>query len=486
MENRSDSSRFWLVLVGALCILIFVIRITGPTDLEGWAQHRNVGYVMDMMWQGNWIVQHDIQGRILSKPPLHTWLISPFAAVFGVDRLAMTIPSFLAVFALSLLVFFEGRRRFGVMAGGLAALSVVLAPMVSKHIALVRSDPVFALAIAVGAFAAIRAWETGRGWMLFWVAGAVATLTKGPLGIILAAAGLLAYFWEKRTDPVVSPPRGSQLPGIVIFLLVTLSWFLLAVREQGFDVIDKMFFDELVGQAVGARKDSFPGENLPKPTLFLLLRFLPFSVFFFYGLWRVFREPAADPHERRFERFLAAWVLTGLVIFSLAAHHRADLLLPLWPACALLAGRELVHFSERVGLARFSAGLTTVCVILVAVIFANYHVTFGKRAENTDHAAQVRLAADAIVAQGIDPRQLQHSGTSVTLQMYLGTFHPWLSSQDLRELLASGQTPILLAVESRGMDAIESLPRAVSAELIFEWIESDSGEPLIRIYKLVP
>lgn len=474
----------WLIVVVGLCILIFTIRITGPTDLEGWAQHRNVGYVMDMMWQGNWIVQHDIQGRIMSKPPLHTWLIAPFAAMFGVDRLAMTMPSFLAVFGLSLLVFFEGRRRFGVMAGGLAALSVALAPMVSKHIALVRSDPVFALAITVGAFAVFRAWETGRGWTLFWLAGAVATLTKGPLGLILAAAGLLAYFWERRTDPAVPRPSGSQLPGVALFLALTLSWFLLALRGQGFDLIDKMFFDELVGQAVGSRKDGFPGENLPKPTLFLLLRFLPFSIFFFYGLWRVFRRPAADPGERRFERFLAAWVLTGLVIFSLAAHHRPDLLLPLWPACALFSGRELVRFARRTGTTRFTVGLATVCAVLVAGIYVNYHVTFGKRTENTDYAAQVRLAADAIVAQGLDPRQLQHSGTSVTLQMYLGTFHPWLSPLELRELLDAGQGPILLAVESRGMGAIESLPDTVSTEVVFEWIESDSGEPLIRIYKL--
>lgn len=476
----------WLIVVVGLCILIFTIRITGPTDLEGWAQHRNVGYVMDMMWQGNWIVQHDIQGRIMSKPPLHTWLIAPFAAMFGVDRLAMTMPSFLAVFGLSLLVFFEGRRRFGVMAGGLAALSLVLAPMASKHIALVRSDPVFALAITVGAFAAFRAWETGRGWTLFWLAGAVATLTKGPLGLILAAAGLLAYFWERRTDPAVPRPSGSQLPGVALFLALTLSWFLLALRDQGFDLIDKMFFDELVGQAVGSRKDGFPGANLPRPTLFLLLRFLPFSIFFFYGLWRVFSEPATDPSERRFERFLAVWVLTGLAIFSLAAHHRPDLLLPLWPACALLAGRELMRFSRRAGTTRFIVGLTAVCVLLVAGSYANYHVTFGRRAENTDHAAQVRLAADAIVAQGLDPRQLQHSGTSVTLQMYLGTYHPWLSAQDLRELIDANRASILLAVESDGMDAIESLPDTVRAERVFEWIEGDSAKPLIRIYRLSP
>ena len=84
------TSRGWGVLIVLLCLLVFLIRITGPSDLEGYAQHRNIGYVMDMMWGGNWLAQHDIQGRILSKPPLHSWTIAPFAAIFGVDRLAMS------------------------------------------------------------------------------------------------------------------------------------------------------------------------------------------------------------------------------------------------------------------------------------------------------------------------------------------------------------------------------------------------------------
>ena len=365
----------WVMVLTALVMLVFLIRITGPSDLEGYAQHRNVGYVMDLMWgSGSWLAQHDIQNRILSKPPLHTWSIAPFAAIFGVDRLAMSLPSLLAVLALGLLVFEVGRRRFGLLAGGLAGGAMVMAPLISKHITLVRSDALFTLLIVVGALAALRAWEKGdgnwRGWTLFWIAGALATLTKGPLALVLAGAGLLGVFWEKKSDPAAMRPRGSHVPGLLAFFGITLGWFVAAWLEQGQDLIDKMFLQELVGHATGTTRpsSSAPGENLVKPTIYLLLRFLPFSLFFFYGLWRVFRRPAQDVAERRFERFLTCWVLTGLLIFSLAAHHRPDLLLPLWPACALLAGREMARLAGRMGLRRFGVSAGAVVLLLLAVV----------------------------------------------------------------------------------------------------------------------
>ncbi|EMR14237.1 dolichyl-phosphate-mannose-protein mannosyltransferase [Methylophaga lonarensis MPL] len=454
MQLEQMKTWHWWLLITLLATLIFTVRALGPVDLEGWAQHRNVGYVMDMMWQGSWLAQYDIQGRILSKPPLHTWTIAPFAAVLGVDRLAMILPAFLSVLVLSWLVFFEGRRRFGLLAGAFAALAVILSPMMLKHIALVRSDPMFALGIAAAAFIAFRAWETGRGWIWFWVIAGLATLIKGPLGLILAGAGLLAYFWEKRTDSTTPALRGRQWPGVIAFFAISLSWFLLALWQQGYELIDKMFFDELIGQAAGTRKDSIPGENLPKPTLFLLLRFLPFSLFFFYGLWCVFRRPADNAAERRFERFLTVWVLTGLLIFSLAAHHRADLLLPLWPACALIAGREMVRFMNHIGQTKFVSGLVVVALLVIGGSYNHYHHPTGKRAENVEYAAQMQQAAAIIQAEAIDVSQLQHMGTATLLQMYLGTFHQWLDLPQLYQMLEA-QGEVLLAVEPWALELLQ-------------------------------
>lgn len=293
MENKLNSTQFWVSAICVLCLTIFAIRLTGPSHLEGYAQMLNVGYVMDMMWQGHWLVQHDIENVIMSKPPLHTWLIAPFAAMFGIDRLALALPSFLSILGLGLLVFHVGRQRFGVIAGGLSALAVVLAsPMMAKQISLVRTDPLFSLTVAAGAFAAFYAWEKGRSWTPFWGFAALATLTKGPLGLVLAAGGLIAFAWEKRTNPDTPPIKGSHLAGIAVFLIITLGWFLPAWYAYGTELISKQFGQELIGQAVGAHKPPYSLLNAVTPSGYLLVRFLPFSPFVFYALWHVFRHPA--------------------------------------------------------------------------------------------------------------------------------------------------------------------------------------------------
>ena len=70
-----------------------------------------------------------------------------------------------------------------------------------KHqMATARWDGLFAFMVALTALAGFRAWTSGRGWTVFWLAAAAATLTKGPLGLLLAAFGFLAIPWERRSS----------------------------------------------------------------------------------------------------------------------------------------------------------------------------------------------------------------------------------------------------------------------------------------------
>jgi 4-amino-4-deoxy-L-arabinose transferase-like glycosyltransferase len=468
------------ILLTVLTLTIFAIRLAGPTDLEADAQQRNVGYVMDAVWNGNWLVQIEARGWIMSKPPMHTWLAGAFGLMGGVNRLTLTLPSAFAVLAMTLLVYRVGRQRFGLVAGICAGLACVLAPLMSRHIALVRTDALFALMIALTAFAAYRAWERGGGWTPFWLAGAAATLVKGPLGLVLGAAGLLAWFWEKRTDSFAPPPRGAHGPGLALFLSLTLGWLLLAVYFYGYAVIDKLFFDELFGQVTGMRKDITPGENVYKPILFLIVRFLPFSLFACYGLWRVVRHPVVDVAERRFERFLFAWIAAGLLMFSVGAHFRADLLLPLWPAAALLAGREMAHLGQKIGLMRMAAATAMVAVFLVGAIYWNYHTKVVKNKE-VRYSVETENAANALIASGLPIRQIRHLDSPATLQLYLGSFTPYLAAADALRL-ANSETPLLLAVE-KGDDYPDLFaPGGPLLQEVFRWPSDFGREATLRIF----
>lgn len=493
MENKLNSARFWIPLICLLCAALFAIRITGPTDLEGYAQMLNVGYVMDMMWQGHWLVQHNIENGIMSKPPLHTWLIAPFAAVLGINHLSLSLPSLLSVLGLGLLIFHVGRQRFGIVAGGFAALAMVLAsPMMDKQITLVRTDPLFALTVAAAAFAAFNAWENdkggGKGWTLFWLAGALATLTKGPLGLLLAAGGLLCYFWEKRTDPDTQAPRGSQLAGIAIFLLAVLGWFLLAYQQAGSELTNKQFGEELIGQAVGAHKPAYSLRNALTPTGFLLMRFLPFSLFLFYALWRVFRHPAENPGERRFERFLTCWLLLGLFIFSVIKHQRPDHLLPLWPAAALLIGRELARLGCRFGLSahRLMQITAGTCIVLLSLTFLRSHQYIATEGKTTRYSVEVEKAAAALAKTDINPAHLVHFDTPVTLQMYLKTFRPWKTAAELDQLVANAGGPVEIALGPSKIEALGFVQHYPNTVRIFRWPANESKEAVIQVYRVTP
>lgn len=471
----------WRVLLAALVLALFALRLTGPSNLEADAQDRNVGYVMDVVWEGHWLVQQDIRGRIMSKPPLHTWAVSLFAEIGGINRLTLALPSALAVLAMALLVLEVGRRRYGLLAGGLAGLAVVLAPMMSKHIALVRTDALFALAVAAGAFAAHRAWARGGGWTPFWFWSALATLIKGPLGLVLAAMGLAAWFWERRSDPATPRPAGTHWAGIAVFLLLTLGWLVPALVSAGEPLVNKLFFEELVGQATGVGKGGFPGRNLPKPTLYFILRFLPFSLFALYALWRIVRHPAAAADARRFERFLFCWIVGGIVLFSLASHHRGDLLLPLWPAAALLAGREMAILSERIGGRLTGAVLAGLTLFFLAGTWWAYHGKAARGSEEVRYTVAAERAARALAASGLDVRRIHHLDTPVTLQLGLGTFRIWIDEAEALRL-ARGTEPVLLAVESP-----EDFPRLFgpggpALREVFRWPPEGNGKAAVRVY----
>jgi 4-amino-4-deoxy-L-arabinose transferase-like glycosyltransferase len=477
-QNRTI---LWSLLLTVLVVALYALRLTGPTDLEADAQQRNVAYVMDAVWQGHWLVQTEVRGWLMSKPPLHTWLAGTLALIGGVDRLTLTLPSALAVLAMTLLIYRVGRQRFGHAAGLFAGAACALAPMMARHIALVRTDALFALTITFAAFAAYRAWERGGGWVPFWLAGAAATLTKGPLGLLLAAAGLLAWFWEKRTDSAAPPPRGSHWGGVSLFLGITMGWFLLGVYFYGYALIDKLFFDELFGQVTGMRKDITPGENFYKPALFFIIRFLPFSLFACYGLWQVFRCPAAEASERRFERFLFIWIAIGLLLFSLGAHFRADLLVPLWPAGALLAGREMARLGTRIGLRRMAAATAAVAALLTWMVYWNYHAKAMSNKE-VRYSVASDQAGLALASSGLDLRAIQHLDTPVTLQLHLGIYRPWITeSTALR--LANSTAPVLLAVSSPEKYPALFGSAGPALQEVFRWPPADSDQTtLLRVF----
>ena len=433
------------LLITALTVALFAIRITGPSDLMDKDQERPAAYVLDAVRNGNWICQRDWLGAVTSKPPLYTWLAALASLPTGrVSLVTLMLPAALATLGASLLVLGVGWTFFDRRAGLLAALTYLLSFVAMKQVALARTDGLFSFTVALVAMLAFRAWSTGR-WTWFWLAAAAATLTKGPLGVVLGAAGLTARWWEARSGATLRL-RGNHVAGVVLFLVITAGWFGLAYRQVGHELVDQMLGSELVGHVVGDNKGAGPLANCYKPLLYFLARFAPWSVVACVGLVRVVRRPAAAEPERRLERFLFCWCVVGLLLFSVGAHQRGDLIFPLVPAAALLAGRELARWVRPVGARAFGCGVVVVMAGGLGIDWHNCHVQ-ARQETCTQQTEGMRVLADQIRQQAGESLPLTHVDDPFALQFFLNTMQTAVPVERAAKLL-QGDAPAFVAVRN--------------------------------------
>ena len=475
----------WLTLICAVATLIFLIRASGSTDLESYGQPTHIGYLLDLMTRGSILVQHDLDNGMMSAPPLHTWVMAPFAAILGFGRWAVILPSFVAVLATAILVFEAGRRRLGDLGAGLSAIAFLLSPATAIAIALAGPDALLALIVATGMLAAVAAClkpeSEDSSYLMLWITVALATFTAGLAGALLVVCALLATYRQsgRMTQPA---PAGRRLvSGVAVFAGAILVWLIPAGLNHGFAPILPT-----LASAEALR----PSNDWLKPIVALVLRHLPFSLFLLATLWRIARHPAIDGIGKRFERFLATWLLLALLAISLTNPPVSDPTFPLWPAGALLAGNEMARLAQRMGKTKF-AGVAVVigCFLIGATYNAAHSLDVGSFKSSAlgrelKLASDVELAAKALQASGVDPQTLIHLDSPRTLQLYLGTFRPRTNPEGLATILASANGPVFVATGASGLEGSGVLELSPITKQIFLW--PDDLAPAVRVFSVTP
>lgn len=427
-------------LLVVLAAFFFLLRLWSPSELMDNDQERPAAYAMDIVLNGNWIVQRDQTGDIQSKPPLSSWIIASTAkALGGLNDFTLYLPSALATLGMALLVLLAGERLLGRPTALIAALLFLFSPSAFKMILLARTDPFFAFFVALAMFVAWGALRGRVSWLWFWAVALAATLTKGPLGVALGAMGCLAVLLEWRRADRATPLRVApllQVLGFVLFLAIGLGWFWLAIEARGPAVVDKMIGRELVGHAVGEVSGRFPGQTFFVPPLYFLIRTAPWGILTYIALWRVLRFPAADPRERLVGRYLACAFLGGLAIFCLAPSQRPDHLLPLVPVAALLAAMEL----RRWWLPRPTPHLVAAVgglAIIVAAVYTVHNRLIKRHEDKIVRMAETSAMAQHLGEVGARDLPLLFVDAPYALQFRLGTMRQNIAMEWAREALAS-------------------------------------------------
>lgn len=484
-EVRTFSAeKFFPLILVLITSMLFMIKVVGPSNLLDNDQERPASYTLDVTVNHHWVCQTDQTGDITSKPPLYTWLAAVSTLTLGKGKISLVtlyLPCFLSVLGCAFLIYLLGRPVLGWQTAAFGAMVLVISPMGMKMVALARTDPLFAFTITLTAVLGYNAWTRGKGWIWFWLAAALSALTKGPLGLLLASGGFLSYFWNKKTQ--LEQPRikisWRWLLGIILFLIPTLGWFLLAYHVEGEALINKMIKSELVGHAVSSHY-GIPGQGFVLAPLYLISRFLPWSLLGLAECVLIFRKPTEDPKVRRLERFLIAWIIAGVIILGMGTHQRGDLILPLVPPLALLAGRFIVrwipaklkenpvYFLRVVG---FTGALGLMLIMTYnQLIFAKQKVTARTKA--------VEKMAINIIEAKYDLNQLHHYKTPFALQFFLNTMTLETQPEEVESLMRSDK-PCLLSV--RNLEEFEKLlgEDPPSYRIAYRWYLDD--EPIMYL-----
>jgi 4-amino-4-deoxy-L-arabinose transferase-like glycosyltransferase len=357
------------ILLLVLCALLFFLGL-GALGLTDRDEGSNAEAAREMVESGDWLTPTLNGTPRFAKPILIYWLIAGSYLVFGVSEFAARLPSALFGTLLVLMQYAFATRLLGPTVGFRAALMLLLNFEVLAIGRMVLTDMVLVFFTTLSIFSFFLAMEgEGRSKRWYWgfyVGMALATLTKGPVGVLVPLLAVIPYLlFTRRSREVVVECR---LPtGTALFLLIAAPWYA------------AMFLLHGAGYAASARGDTLTrffsvigghGGTILFYIPILLFGFFPWSGFLPSALVEALRE-RQDP-ERALQTLCAVWVLAVFMFFTLSSTRLPHYIAPLFPAAALLVAaswdRSLSAQGGRAGSVSFWLTLGVGCVLGLAFV----------------------------------------------------------------------------------------------------------------------
>jgi 4-amino-4-deoxy-L-arabinose transferase-like glycosyltransferase len=333
-----DHSFYGAILLTVLACLLFLPGL-GARDF--WAPGEPIyGEVIRVMFEkSNWLVP-TLNGQIYAdKPVLYFWfalLVSKLAG--GVNEWTVRVPAAIGGLGLVLTTYQFGKTFYDRQTGFLAAIMLATSSRLFWESRFLRLDTLLAFFLLLGFFFSMKAL-LGKGGGAFFLLGyacfALATLTKGPIGIALPGLAILSFIaissrWREL--------REMRLVSGAFLVIVLIAPWLLALHFRNEDqwLHDFIWIHNVQNYALEPighiRPFYYYFLNLP-PDFLPWTVLLPGAVIFYY--------PWMDRLKNPVSLGLTCWFVAIFVFFSFSKSKIAYYLLPLLPAEALFAANYL-------------------------------------------------------------------------------------------------------------------------------------------------
>lgn len=377
-------SILWLLLIGWLAFLWHL----GSTGLVDETEPLFAEAARQMTVTGDWVTPYFNGETRFDKPPLIYWLMAIAYQLFGVNEWAVRLPSAIGAIALMFFGFYtllatqdnkSKPKSFVLPCIGAAIIALNSQTIVWGRTGV--SDMLLTSCMGISLLSFFlgytfkdnitkKSWEAPFWYLVCYVFLALSVLTKGPVGIVLP--GLIIITFLLYTGNLTKVIKEMEIiKGGIIFIVITLPWYILVIRQHGWDYINSFFgyhnferFTEVVN-----------GHGAPWYFYFLvvLVGFIPWSIYLPISILRVkFWHRSwwcQQPRGSQLSLFAFFWFSGIFIFFTIAVTKLPSYTLPLLPASAILVA---LFWSEAISTANqkrsMNRGLLISCVVNVIVL----------------------------------------------------------------------------------------------------------------------
>jgi 4-amino-4-deoxy-L-arabinose transferase-like glycosyltransferase len=361
--------------------------------------------VLSMMdnWHNFFFAAYDPGGfTSLDKPPVGFWFQVLSAKIFGFNTVSVLLPQALAGVLSVLLLYYLVKRHFGVVAGLIAALILAISPISVVTNRNATIDSTLTLCLLLGAWAVMRAAETGRlRWLLLSAlfVGIGFNIKMLEAYLVVPAFGLLYLL----AAPTSIKKRVLHLAlALLVLLVVSFSWVLAVdltpVSQRpyvgntqddselslalGYNGIQRLGLDTGPNQRDCSDCHVYPLRLfIEQPLAGQTGWLLPLALLGLVALaWQGRPRPRED---RKIQSLLlwGMWLLTMGIIFSVAEPRHEYYLTMMAPAIAALCGIGLVVMWRDYRGGGWRGWLLPLALLLTAteqIVILNNYPTWGQ------------------------------------------------------------------------------------------------------------
>ena len=293
----------------------------------------------EMFLKGEWLTPTLYGQPQFEKPILFYWLIEISYKIFGINEFAVRFPCALFGFLGLVGIYLLGRILFNNRAGIFSA--VVLATSLEYlilSIGCVTDMTLFTLflfGVLFFFYGQIR--KKDYFYLLSSAAFALATLTKGPIGLLLPAAIIVLYLALTKNLAIFK--KGFMLAGaLIVFAVIAKPWYVIMYKIHAQDFINIFFGFQNVTRFLTPEHKI--GSQIYYNIPIILGGFFPWSVFLPLGFWRFCKMAfSGDRAQRDHAIFVLLWFLFIFLFFTASSTKLPTYIFPCFLSLALITGK---------------------------------------------------------------------------------------------------------------------------------------------------